>query len=40
MTTALDAIVDLGPNQWRDARQSGQLEWLSTNGLGGYACGR
>ena len=39
MTTALDAIVDLGPNQWRDARQSGQLEWLSTNGLGGYACG-
>ncbi len=39
MTEALDAIVDLGPEAWHDARQSGQLEWLCTNGIGGYACG-
>jgi len=39
MIETLDPIVDLGPDQWRDARRSGQLEWLCTNGQGGYACG-
>lgn len=39
MPEAPDAIVDLGPDAWRDPRRSGQLEWLCTNGLGGYACG-
>ena len=39
MHAAADPIVDLGPDAWRDARRSGQLEWLCTNGLGGYACG-
>lgn len=39
MSGAADPIVDLGPDQWRDPRRSGQLEWLCTNGIGGYACG-
>lgn len=39
MSGVADPIVDLGPDQWRDARRSGQLEWLCTNGIGGYACG-
>ncbi|NBX25503.1 MAG: glycogen debranching protein [Planctomycetes bacterium] len=36
---AVDPIVDLGPDAWRDPRRAGTLEWLSTNGMGGYACG-
>jgi len=39
MSVEADPIVDLGPDQWRDPRRSGQLEWLCTNGMGGYACG-
>ena len=39
MTAAADPIVDLGPEAWREPRRSGQLEWLCTNGMGGYACG-
>jgi predicted glycogen debranching enzyme len=39
MSGVADPIVDLGPDQWREPRRSGQLEWLCTNGIGGYACG-
>ncbi len=39
MTDAPDPIVDLGPDAWRDPRRAGSLEWLCTNGIGGYACG-
>ncbi|MGA1266790.1 MAG: glycogen debranching enzyme N-terminal domain-containing protein, partial [Phycisphaerales bacterium] len=39
MAEAADPIADLGPGSWPDARAAARLEWLCTNGLGGYACG-
>lgn len=39
MPEAADPIADLGPGAWPDARAAARLEWLCTNGLGGYACG-
>ena len=39
MTVALKPLIDLGSNDWRDAAHAAELEWLSTNGIGGYAFG-